>query len=230
VNVDYDSFTRASTLIHSLQGGAFLLLGAAEAYALKQPGRRAELMGPLGLLLAGVLGFVVILAVPGGWNFSGLAGALGARGGFHLFIALSCLFAAAGLSRLMQHLAAPAGGRWQAFYLLLLAAIGALYFMLAWRVNEEAWRAVLLPHAAIGGALLLAVAAKAFYSFSGRRALQVCWALLVLATAAQLLAYREAAAAFGPHLVTLEAGPLKPQPAPVNIKNAATAVKKRSGN
>ena len=229
MSVDYDSFTRASTLIHSLQGGAFLLLGAAEAYALKQPGRRTELIGPLGLLLAGVLGFVVILAVPGGWNFSGLAGALAARGGVHLFIAFSCLFAAAGLSRLMQH-ATPAGGRWQAVFLFFLAAIGALYFLLAWRVNEEAWRTVLLPHAAIGGTLLLAVASKVFHSFSGRRALQACWALLVLATAVQLLAYREAPASFGPHMVTLEAGPLQPQPAPVNIKNAATAVKKRSGN
>ena len=229
MTVDYDSFTRASTLIHSLQGGALLLLGAAEAWALKQPARRAGLVGPAALLLAGVLGFAVILAVPGGWSFSALAGALAARGGFRLFIAFSCLFSAAGLSLLMQR-TVPSGGRWQAFFLFFLASIGALYFMLAWRVNEEAWRAVLLPHAAIGGALLLAVAAKAFHSFSGRRALQVCWALLVVAAAVQLLAYREASAAFGPHVVTLEDGPLQPQPAPAAIKNVPTALKKRPGN
>lgn len=229
MSVNYDSFTHASTLIHCLQGGAFLLLGAAEVYLLKQPGRKAGFVGALALLLAGVLGFIVILAVPGGWNFGGLAGALAARRGFHIFVAFSCLFAAAGLSRLMQ-LTAPAGGRWQAAFLVFLAAIGVLYFMLAWRVNAEALRTVLLPHAAIGAALLLAVGAKAFNSFSGRRALQLCWAALLLVTGLQLLAYREAEAAFGPHLVTLEAGPLQPEPAPATIKNVPTAAKERSGN
>ncbi|HNW44482.1 MAG TPA: hypothetical protein PKI19_08250 [Elusimicrobiales bacterium] len=236
MTVDYDSFTRASTFIHWLQGGALLLLGAAEAYALKRPGRRAGLIGPLALLLAGAAGLAVILALQGDWSFTGLAGALALRRGFHLFIAFSCLFVAAGLSGLMHYLTGAGSRRWQIPFLVFLAAIAALYFLLAWRVNDDALRAVLRAHAAIGGALLLAVLAYAFYAASGRRALHTCWVLLLLAAGAQLLAYRENAAAFGPRIVTVEAGaPPAAQPvkaaAPTAVTlNAALADKKRSGN
>lgn len=236
MTVDYDSFAQASTLIHTLQGAALLLLGAAEVHAFKNPGHRMELIGPLALMLAGLLGLVVILALPGGWQLRALAAALAARSGFHLFIAFSCLFAAAGLSRLMQHVAGAGGRRWQSVFLILLAAIGVLYFMLAWRVNVEAMRAVLLRHAAIGGALLLAVLAKALHTWSGRRVLQTCWAILLIAASVQLLAYRETGATFGRHMVTLTIGPGQPaaQTAPVSpaikTKNAVPAPKKRSGN
>ena len=244
--VDYDSLTRASTLLHRLQGGAFLLLGAAELYALKNPGKRAELIGPLALLLAGFLGFAVILALPGGGEPGALAAALAARGGFRLFIAFSCLFLAAGLSGLMAYLTGPVARRWQVVFILLLTAVSALYFLLPWRVHEDAWRAVFVPHAVMGGALLLALLAKVISAFSGRRAFQAAWAALVLLTAVQLLAYREAAATFGPRMQTLQAGALPegapPDGAPLSpeqqreiseilkIKNAKPADKKRSGN
>lgn len=236
MNVSYDSFARASTLLHCLQGAAFLLLGAAEVYDIQKQGRRAELVGPLAMCLAGVLGFVVILALPGGWDVKELAAALTARSGFYIFLSFSCLFAAAGLSRLMQHLIRPVHGWWQNSFLLFTAAIGVLYFTLAWRVNEEARWAVFVAHAGIGGALLLAVLAQTVYIFSGLRVLRVCWAVLLLAAAVQLLAYREPVATFGLRSVTLNSGP-QPSPAQtqsvpsqLNIKNAGPSAKKRSGN
>jgi hypothetical protein len=236
MTVDFASFARASTLIHSLQGGAFLLLGAAELYTFKYPGRRAEIIGPLAMLLAGALGLMTVIALPGGWSFGTLAAALAERSGFHLFIALSWLFAAAGLSRLMQQLSGRAGGPWQVFFLVFLTAIAAVYLLLAWRVNPEAWRAVLVPHAGIAAALLLAALAKLVYAFFGGRALQLSWAFFILITAIQLLAYREAASTFGMRTETVQSGPgLTPEQEQevlriLNIKNAGATSKKRSGN
>lgn len=234
--VDYDSLTSASTLLHRLQGGAFLLLGAAEFYALKNPGKRAELIGPLGLLLAGFLGFVVIFTLPGGGEPGALTAALAARSGFRLFIAFSCLFLAAGLSGLMYCLTGPEAKRWQVVFILLMTGVSALYFLLAWRVHADAWRAVFVQHAALGGALLLALLAKTIFAFSGRRAFQAAWAALVLLTGFKLLAYREAAATFGPRLETLKAGaPLSPGQQQeiseiLKNKNAKPADKKRPVN
>ena len=100
---------------------------------------------------------------------------------------------------------------------------------MAWRVNEEAWRQVLAWHAAIGTTLLLAVAAKTANIFSGKRALHVGWAVLLLVTGLQLLTYKETPAAFGLRIVTFQAAPDLPAAKPASpSKNAGTADKKRS--
>ncbi|MDD2805207.1 MAG: hypothetical protein PHV33_06600 [Elusimicrobiales bacterium] len=225
MTIDYADFTRASNLIHSIQGGALLLLGAAEAYALDNKGRKFVLAASAALALSGVAMFGAVLALPGGWSLAQLSAALSFRRGFYLFIAFACLFSAAGMSRLTQASLDRRGGGWQALFLGLLAFAGLLYFMLASRVNEEAWRQVLVWHSAMGATLLLAVAAKTADIFKPRRALHFAWSALLLVTALQLLTYRESAGAFAPLLVTVET-PAEVPPVKVPAKNAP-ADKKR---
>ena len=227
MTIDYGDFTKASNVIHWLQGAALLVLGAAEAYALENRGRKFILAAALVLAVSGAAMFAAVLALPGGWSFSQLAAALQVRRGFYLFIAFSCLYGAAGLSLLAQEALGRSGGGWRALFLALLAFSGALYFMMAWRVNEEAWRQVLVWHSAIGVTLLLAVAAKTADLVFGRRALHLAWAVLLLAAGLQLAAYRETPGAFAPRLVTLESAPELPA---VPFKNAKSADKKRPGN
>ena len=212
MTVDYESFTRASTAIHIAQGAALFLLGAAEAYSHDNPDARAVLAGPLALLAAAAAVPLIMLGVTGHWDFGQLKAALEIRRGFYLFIAFACLFGAAGLSRLTLAALKKDGGGWQAAFLFFLAAAGALYFLLAWRVNESAWRQVLAWHAAIGATLLLAVAAKTAHLFSGRRALHAAWGVLLLMAGMQLMAYREDPGTFGLHMVTFQSAPDMPGP------------------
>ncbi|HAT71982.1 MAG TPA: hypothetical protein DCS63_04125 [Elusimicrobia bacterium] len=210
MTLDYGSFAKASTLIHIAQGAGFMLLGVAEAYSLDNPGRKAALLGPLSLLAAAASIPLIMLALPGAWSLDQLRLALDMRGGFYLFLAFASLLGAAGLSRITQFAAQRHEGAWQALFLFFLAAIGLLYFFMASRVNEEAWRQVMLWHAAAGVTLLLAVLLKAAHIFNGRRFLHVGWATLLLATALQLLTYKESPEAFSLRLVTFEAAPVLP--------------------
>ncbi len=228
--INYDAFTAASTLIHSSQGAALLLLGTVEAYSLNNPDNKIRYVGPLALLAAAMAIPLTALALPAGWSLENFKPALDARRGFYLFIAFSCLFGAAGLSRLTQLLMGRKAGGWQALFLIFMAACGALYFMLPWRVNQEAWRQTLPWHVAIGATLLLAVALKTAYVFFGRRKLQLAWAALLVIAALQLISYRETEGAYGLRMATIESAPELPamkvavQPQP---KHVPTPAKKR---
>lgn len=219
MTLDFAAFTRASDLIHLLQGAALLLLGAAEAYSADNGGRKVQLASGLALALCGAGTFAVVLALPGGWDLGQLSEALALRRGFYIFIALACLYAAAGLSLFTLALLGRRGGGWQAAFLALLAAAGALYFALPWRVNEEAMREVLVWHSALGATLILAVAARTAHVFRERKALRVAWAALLMAAGLQLVSYKESAEAFAPKLIRIETSSETPPPAPV--KNAA---------
>jgi hypothetical protein len=214
VIIDFDSLARASTAAHAALGAGLFLLGASEAYAHDNPGSRLALAGPLALLASAVAVPLTLLGISAAWDLEQLRAVLDARRGFYLFIALACLYGSAGLSRLTQLAARRDGGGWQAAFLVFLAASGALYFMMAWRVNEEAWRQVLAWHAAIGAAVLLAAAAKAAAVLTGRRALHFAWCALLMIAALQLLTYREVPGAFGLRMVSLQSSPELPPAAP----------------
>ncbi|MDA8131561.1 MAG: hypothetical protein M0011_08670 [Elusimicrobia bacterium] len=212
MTIDYADFARASSLIHAIQGAALILLGAAEAFSLDNKGRGASLAAGFGLAVSGAAMLAVMLAYPGGGSPEQLYAALNLRRGFYLFIAFACLFSGAGLSLLTRVSVGREGGGWQASFLGLLAFAACLYFMMASRVNEAAWREVLARHSAIGGALLLAVLAKAAHGFRPKRALHIAWASLLLLAGLQLAAYRESDGSFGPRRVTIESSPA-PAPA-----------------
>jgi hypothetical protein len=222
----YADFTRASDLIHAAQGAALLLLGVAQFLALKNNGRRWTMAAAVALALAGAAMFAAVLGLPGGWSFAALGEALAFRSGFYVFLAFSFVFTAAGLS-LLTHEALGRSGGWQAVFLALLAFAGALYFLLAWRVNEAAWRAVLLRHSVIGATLLLAVAARAAAFYLRRPALNSAWAALLLLTGLQLISYREAEETFGPRLVTIQTSP-EMRPSPASLENAKPVDKERA--
>ena len=228
--LNYDGFTSASTLIHSAQGAALLLLGAVEAYSLDKPESKVRFAGPLGLLAAAVAIPLATLALPAGWSLDSFKPALDARRGFYLFIAFACFFGAAGLCRLTQFALDRKAGGWQALFLVFLAACGALYFIMPWRVNQEAWLQTLHWHAAIAGTLLLAVAVKTLHVFLGRRKLHIAWAVLLIIAGLQLISYRETEGAFGLRLVTIENAPelpaAKAAPQPQS-KHVPTPAKKR---
>ena len=226
MTLDFADYTKASNLVHAVQGGALLLLGAAEAYALDNKGRKVPLAGAAVLALSGAATFLALLALPGGWSFGQLAAALNFRRGFYLFVAFACVYTGAGLCRLTQAALDRRDGGWQAMFLALLAFAGVLYFLLASRVNEEAWRQVLVLHSAIGATLLLAVAARAAAIFRPRRWLSFAWAALLLVTGMQLLTYRETQGAFAPRLVTMQSQPDAPRAQPA--KNAPADKKRPS--
>jgi len=226
MTIDYASFSRASGLIHLIQGAALLLLGAAEAYAADNAGRKAALAAGGALALSGVAMFGVILALPGGWDMNQLSEALAARRGFYLFIAMACVFCAAGLSRITGISLGRQGGGWQGVFLALLAFAGLLYFALGWRFQDQP-REALVWHYAMGATLLLAVAARAADSLLKRRPLRLAWAVLLLATGLQLVTYREGPETFAPKLVTLEVTSEAPPP---SVNDAKTADKKRAAD
>lgn len=203
-----------------------MVLGAAEAYSLDNPGRKAEIVGPLSLLAAAAAIPLIMLALPGAWSLSQLRLALEMRGGFYLFLAFASLLGAAGLSRITQFAVQRDGGRWQGLFLFFLAAVGLLYFFMASRVNEEAWRQVMVWHAAAGATLLLAVTFKTAHIFLGRRFLHIGWSALLMATALQLLTYKEVPEAFSMRLVTFETPALPPDALPP----AGNAGKVRAAN
>ncbi len=227
MTIDYAAFTRASNIVHWLQGGALFALGAAEVYALENKGRKVLLAASLLLAVSGAAMFTAVLALPGGWSFSQLSAALQVRRGFYLFIAFACLYSAAGLSRFTAEALGRDRGGWQALFLALLGFTGVIYFIMASRVNEEAWRQVLIWHSAIGVTLLLGVAAKTLDIFLDRRRLRLAWAALLMVTGLQLVSYRESPEAFSPRLVSFESSPQVPPPA---FKNAKPADKERPGN
>lgn len=225
MTIDFADFTRASGMIHSLQGAALLLLGAAEAYAMDNNGKTPGLAAGAVLALSGAAMFVVVLALPGGWSLEQLSEALSVRRGFYLFIALSCVFTASGLSLLTRTALGRLGGGWQGLFLALLVFAGLLYFALGWRGGVDGWREAMVWHYAIGATLLLAVAARAANYFLKRRALRLAWAVLLLATGLQLVTYRENPETFAPKLVTVEASSETPPPA---VNNAKPADKERA--
>ena len=180
-----------------VQGAAFLVLGAAEAYSMDRPGRGAALIGPLALLAAAIAIPFIIFAMPGEWSLDGMSAALDARRGFYVFLAMAGLLAAAGLSRLGQDPAGRNSGNWVATSLFAFALCGVLYVMLAWRVNGEAWHQVMFRHAPMCATLILAVILKAENLVSRRRSFHMAWAVLLMITAVQLLTYTEFPEAFG---------------------------------
>lgn len=227
MTLDYADFTKASTFIHLAQGLGLLALGAAEAYAADNPGRRVRLAGAAALLLAAAAVPLLILALPGGWSLEQMRLALDVRRGFLVFVALACLFGAAGLSRLTQVLTDKEAGGWRTMFFSFLALSALLYFYLGQRVNEEAAREVAVWHGAAGATLLLAVAAGAAAAVSGRRALRLAWAALLLAAGLQLAVYREKPDAFGLRLVTITSEAGTPAPAAGPKTNATPADKER---
>lgn len=226
MTIDFADFARASNLAHLLQGAALAAAGAAEAYAADNHARRPRLAAGAFMALCGLGSFLVVLALPGGWSLEQLSAALHLRTSFYLFIALACLFSAAGLSLLTRAVLDREAGGWQFSFLGLLAFAAAVYVALAYRVNEDARLESLVWHAAFGVTLLLAVAAKAAHLASGRRSLQLGWAVLLLASGLQLAVYREHPESFAPKLVTVEAGSQTQPPAPQN----APADKKRTAD
>jgi hypothetical protein len=228
MTMDFADFTRASNLAHLAQGGALLLLGAAEAWTLDNKSRRLTIAAAAALALSGAVIFLAVLGLPGGWNFERLGEALNLRRGFYLFVAFAFVYAAAGFSLLTHVALERRGSGWQAIFLALLAFAGVLYFVLAWRVNPAAWREVLVWHSAIGATLLLAVAAKTASLFVPERALGLAWAVLLMITGLQLVSYRETEEAFAPRLVTIEAAPAAPPAGALN--NAKPADKERTAD
>lgn len=224
MNIDYGSFVRASTAIHALQGASLLAFGAAEAYAVDNPGRRAPVAASLAMVACAAASALVVFAMPGGWSFDQLSAALNARRGFYLFIAFACVYCSAGLSRLTQEALGREGGAWRNLSLFFLLCAAGLYFLLPWRVNEAAWRGSLTLHAAIGTSLLLAVAAAAAHLFTGRRWLRIAWASLLLLAGLQLVVYRERPAAYDLQLVTIQSA--NPDAAPVRAAKNATHPRK----
>jgi hypothetical protein len=82
----------------------------------------------------------------------------------------------------------------------------------------------------MGSTLLLAVAFKTAYVFSGRRKLHLAWAALLMVTALQLMTYRETESSFGLRMVTIESAPELPAGKAAALpqsKNAPTVNKKR---
>jgi hypothetical protein len=231
--IDPENFRRASTFIHVCQGGALLVLGAAEAYAADNRVKKINFLPPAAFILGAALMLGSMLYFLGGWKLQPLRDALELKGGFYVFAAFAWFFAAAGLSRLMALHMGEKGGVWQFLFLAFLCVIGLLYFSVPCRVSEAARLPVFAAHAAMGITLLAAVLAKSLHFFSEKKTFQVIWAVLIFTTAGQLLIYREDPRAFEFRVVTIQSSPVPQIPAikkPTVRTNAKPADKKRPSN
>ncbi|MCX5786000.1 MAG: hypothetical protein NTX59_09955 [Elusimicrobia bacterium] len=228
--VDPESFRRASTFIHVSQGAALLVLGAVEARALGNKSGKINFLPPAAFLFGSALMLCSMFYFLGGWKLQLFHDALELKGGFYVFSAFAWFFAAAGLSRLMALYMGEKGGLWQFLFLGFLCVIGLLYFSVPYRVNEAAWDPVFTAHTAMGLTLIAAVLMKVFHFFFEKKAFHVIWAVLIFATAGQLIIYREDPRAFEYQLVTIQSSPAPQIPAVKKIpakKNAKPADKKR---
>jgi hypothetical protein len=207
-------------------------LGLSEAFSARNEQAERPYWGALALLAAAVAIPLVIFWLPGGGRLDQARLALAMKRSFHVFISSACFLGAAALARFTARCTGGKKNGWETLFLAFIALNGVLYLLMAFRVNEEAWRQASAWHAAAGAMLLLAAAFKGAQFFSGRRALGFCWAGLLLVTGAQLLFYREAASAFSVKTITIQAtsgpAPAAAVPAAPHGKNAATADKERS--
>lgn len=199
---DPSVFSKASSVMHFLQGAAFLVLAAGQIYAQRSGKKRLSAAGPAAFLLAGIGGFVTILALPGGWSPAASTQALMARKGFQVLVGLSCLFTAAGLSGLMAMAEGAVGERWYKVFAAFVTFIAVLYFLVPWRVNEAARQHALAAHYLTGGVLLLGVLAGLAHAFTGRLAFLRACAFFFIVAAVQLMFYREVPAAYEPYQIT----------------------------
>ena len=226
--IDPENLKQASTFIHVCQGGALLILGAAEAYAADNQAKKINFLPPAAFMLSGALMLVSMLYFLGNWHLQPLLDALELKKGFYIFPAFAWLFAAAGLGRMMALYMGEKGGFWQFLFLVFLCVIALLYFTVPYRVNEAARLPVLAFHSAMGISLLAAVVSKSLHVFMKKKILQIIWAVLILITAGQLLIYRENPQAFEYHVVTIQSSP--EQPPAAKDANAKPVDKKRPSN
>jgi len=257
MTLNFNSFNLASNAIHLMQGAALLTLGLTEAYTLDNPRhKKINPAAPLAFVLSAAGAAIAMLYFLGGWSVKNTLFALNVKRGFYIFVTFACCYAASGLSR-VTYLASDEKNRgWHYLSLAFLAAIGALYFTMGGKVNEEASYIVSVAHSSIGATLLVAVLAEFLYGFLRRKAFHILWTALLIITAFQLLTYRENKNAFEYRLITTPAGPgikappflpmqLSPQPSsriPLNISGPGTSApkaakkdarnhnKKRAGN
>ena len=222
--VDPENFRRASAFIHVSQGAAFLVLGAAEAFAADNKVKKINFLPPAAFVFGAALMLFSMFYFLGGWKLQLFREAFELRGGFYIFAAFAWFFAAAGLSRLMALYLDEKGGLWQFFFLIFLCVIGLLYFIVPYMVNEAPWQPVFAVHLAIGFTLIAAVLMKVLNFFFEKKAFQVIWAVLILATAGQLFIYREDPGAFEYHTVTIQSSNA-PQPGAAVKSSPKTNVK-----
>ena len=228
--IDPENLRRASTLIHVCQGGALLVLGMTEAYAADNQVKKINFLPPAAFILGAALMLGSMLYFLGGWKLQPLRDALELKGGFYIFAAFAWFFAAAGLSRLMALYMGEKGGIWQFLFLSFLCVTALLYFSVPYKVNEAAWLPVFAAHTGMAITLLAAVLAKLFHFFLKKKTFQVIWAVLLLATAGQLLIYRENPRAFEFRVVTIKSSPEPEIPVIKKPANAKPADKKRPSN
>lgn len=202
MSLDPSTFSKASSLMHFLQGAAFLVLALGQIYLLRGGKKCLRAAGPAAFLLAGIGGFVAILALPGGWSPAVSSQALMARKGFQVLVGLSCLFTAAGLSGFMAMAEGAAGERWYKVSAAFIIFIALLYFLLPWRVNEAARQHALAAHYLTGGVLLPGVLAGLAHAFTGRIVFLRACAFFFIVAAVQLMFYREVPEAYEPYQVT----------------------------
>jgi len=206
MSLDPSAFSKASSLIHFLQGTAFFVLASAQIYVQRGGRKLLRAAGPAAFFIAGLGGLAVILALPGGWSPAAATHALVARKGFQIFVGLSFLFTAAGLSGFMAMAGGAAGERWHKVFAAFVMFIAVLYFLVPWRINDIARQHALTPHYLTGGMLLLGVLAGLAHSFSGKVAFLRACAFFFIVAAVQLMFYREVPAAYEPFMVTFTSG------------------------
>lgn len=215
MTLNLDSYNTASTVMHSAQGCALLVLALSEAYAVKKPGGKTGLAAPAAFLLSGAAMCLAMLHFLGGWDIKSALLSLELKSGFYIFVSFACFYASAGLSLLTFR---SSGGKslfWRYLFLVFLAAIGLLYFGMSGKVNPEAAAGVAAYHAAFGLTLLAAVFFKLLHELRPRRALNLAWIILLLISSFQLLSYREVPGAFDLGAVSLQASSQSVPPAAV---------------
>jgi len=194
--MDYSLYSRASTVIHAVQGASLFLWGAAVVYGLFKPQSRVPAAGASFMLAAGAAGLYMILEYLGGGSPDRMFSALQDRGSFYLLVGQSLLFCTAGFVAVMGLISSGMKKFWRIFFVIIVLGIAAVYFMYPYGLVDTARRQAAEWHNIIGALTAAAAAAELAGVFLHGKAARAVLAVLLFLCSALLLQYRESDTAY----------------------------------
>lgn len=223
--------------MHMLQGLAFFVCAATDI-ALRggESMKKFRFVSPAMFVFSGVAAILYAIFAIGAFDIDVFKAALDSRRGFLILFGISFILISAGISQAMHVFREREKSIWLILFFIFLFAIALLYAFYHKRVGAYSAYFALVNHWAAAGTLFIALVFKILSMKIHREIFRGLWAVFLMMTAFQLIAYRESGDAFGEKAVVLEImdgmeiqiSRDLPEPPESPLKHAKTPDKKRS--